>query len=409
MRRRTLVQALATGTLLLAACSEQREPLGPNGLPETRSVPTAIQGQVQDPNILARAVPGFGGFYLDADGTPVVYLKNAAELKNVAAALTPYLREQGLSPSQLRVSPARFEWQQLAGWQTAASRDLLGQRGAVFVDADESSNRVVIGVERGSAARFRGLLGRLGTPSGAVVVQEVERFDFAATLRDKVRPVVGGLQINFPGFLCTLGFNARRGTQNSFITNSHCTKTQGGVQSTPYWQALQGTTTKIGTEVSDPVYFTNSNGCPAGFKCRFSDAARAAYLSGTPFALGRIAKTTAVNTNSITINGFFTVTAEGAAAVGQVVSKVGRTTGWSRGRVTNSCVNVGVSGSNIGLLCQNIVSARVGAGDSGSPVFKGTGNVVLVGLLWGVNSTNTQFVYSSLANVERELGSLVTF
>jgi hypothetical protein len=55
------------------------------------------------------------------------------------------------------------------------------------------------------------------------------------------------------------------------------------------------------------------------------------------------------------------------------------------------------------------VSAGVGGGDSGSPVFMGTNNVTLVGILWGGNSSGTQFVFSPIANIEQELGSLVTF
>jgi hypothetical protein len=44
--------------------------------------------------------------------------------------------------------------------------------------------------------------------------------------------------------------------------------------------------------------------------------------------------------------------------------------------VTNTCVNTGVSGSSIVLLCQTFMSAGVGAGDSGSDVFQ-----ILSGLL----------------------------
>jgi hypothetical protein len=83
---------------------------------------------------------------------------------------------------------------------------------------------------------------------------------------------------------------------------------------------------------------------------------------------------------------------------------VGRTTGWTQGKVTNTCVNVGVSGTTIVQLCQNLVSARLGAGDSGSPVFKGSTNVTLSGILWGGNSSGTQYVYSPISNIEKELG-----
>jgi hypothetical protein len=165
---------------------------------------------------------------------------------------------------------------------------------------------------------------------------------------------------------------------------------------------------RIGTEVHDPAYFRRQSGCPSGRRCRFSDASRAAYAPGIPFTLGTLAKTTGANNNSITINGSFTITGEGGAAVGQTVNKVGRTTGWTQGLVTNSCVNTGVSGSNIVQLCQTFVSARVGGGDSGSPVFRGTTSVTLVGILWGGNSSGSQFVYSPIGNIEQELGALTT-
>jgi hypothetical protein len=405
------LQAFLAGVLLLAAaCSDQNEPAGPTPPPESPSFQPTIQGTTDDPISLARGIPGFGGFYIDDRGSPIVYLKNAAERGNAARALAPFLRAHGLAASQLRVLPARYEWAQLERWFALASTEVLAVAGGVFVDADEASNKVRIGVERGAAARIRGIAARLGIPEAAVEVQETEPIRFAATLRSKVRPVVGGLQINFPGFLCTLGFNATRSGQRSFITNSHCTTTQGGTEGTPYWQPTQTLApTRIGTEVSDPVYFRNTNGCPGGRRCRFSDASRAAYASGITFTLGRIAKTTGPNNSSVTISGSFSVTAEGSASAGQTVNKVGRTTGWTQGRVTNTCVNVLVSGTNFVQLCQNLVSARVGAGDSGSPVFKGSTNVTLAGILWGGSSSGTQFVYSPISNIEKELGALTTF
>ena len=414
MNGRRFFQAFTAGALLLAgACSDQNEPVAPTQ-PESPSFQPAIQGATDDPVSLARAVPGFGGFYLDDRGIPVVYLKNAAERGNAERALAPFLRAQGLAASQLRVIPARYDWAQLERWSAQASTGVLGVPGGVFVDADEASNRVTIGVERGASARIRGVVARLGIPQEAVVVQETEPIRLAATLRGKVRPAVGGLQINFPGFLCTLGFNAVRNGQRSFITASHCTNHQGGVEATPYYQPLQTTApAKIATEVSDPGYSPNKTGCPVGFRCRFSDAARAAYTSTTTSSLGKIAKTTGPNNGSVTINGNFSITAEGSASVGQTIGKVGRTSGWTTGKVTNRCVNIQVTGTDIVQLCQNLVSARVRAGDSGGPVFKGSSNVTLVGILWGCdcnqNGVGTLYAYSPMSNIERELGALTTF
>ena len=98
--------------------------------------------------------------------------------------------------------------------------------------------------------------------------------------------------------------------------------------------------------------------------------------------------------------------------MGATVNKVGRTTGWTAGQVTATCVDVLVLGSLNADLCQDVVSAGVGAGDSGSAVFAITsGNdVQLRGILWGGNLDGTSFVYSPIANIERadELGPIST-
>jgi hypothetical protein len=370
-----------------------------------------------DPISLARAVPGFGGFYLDG-GTPVVYLKSAGQRGNVERALAPFFRAEGLAASQLRILPAKYDWAQLERWFTQASTAVLAEAGGIFVDADESTNRVLIGVERGAAARVRGIVARLGIPDAAVVIQETTPIHFMATLRSRVRPVVGGLQINFTQYLCTLGFNALRNSRRSFITASHCTNVTGGTEGTIYYQPTKTLApAAIGTEVSDPGYFQNSNGCPIRTRCRFSDASRAAYASGITSSLGKIARTAGPNissdpnSNPKTITGSFTITAEGSASVGQTVNKVGRTTGWTRGKVTNTCVNTTVGFTGTLLLCQTIVFAGAGPGDSGAPVFKGSTNVILAGLLWGGGTTSSGpfYAYSPISNIERELGLLTTF
>jgi hypothetical protein len=231
MRPSTTLQTIAvTAACLAVACSDQNEPSVPTDQPDPLSQ-SVQQEPADNPNALGRAVRGFGGFFLDTQGTPTVYLKNASERGNVERALAPLLPRAGPqrdgdsgAPRRLRLDPARA-------------------------------------------------LVRAGLGGGA-------------------RPVRRGLR--------------------------------------------------------------------------------------------------------------------GRAAVGQTVNKVGRTTGWTQGLVTNTCVNTGVSGSNIVQLCQTFVSAGVGGGDSGSPVFRGTSSVTLVGILWGGNSSGTQFVYSPIANIEQELGALTT-
>ena len=80
-----------------------------------------------------------------------------------------------------------------------------------------------------------------------------------------------------------------------------------------------------------------------------------------------------------------------------------------QGQITNVGVNTNVSGSNITQLSQTFVSAGVGGGDSGSPVFSLAGsNATLRGILWGGLSNGRSFVFSPLGNIEGVLGNIIT-
>jgi hypothetical protein len=286
--------------------------------------------------------------------------------------------------------------------------------GVVFTDADEMSGRLVVGVlDRDVEGLVRARLSMLGVASQSVDVVETEPILQVATLRDKVRPIVGGLQIRYSWSLCSLGFNAWRGTTLGYVTASHCSKRQGRVDGTKYYQPLNQVADEfIGTEVADPAFFRKSP-CPRGRKCRYSDSNFSDGDDAVSFTLGGIARTSGPNNGSLEIVGEFKLTAEGPAAVGNTANKVGRTTGWTQGTVTRTCVNTSVSGTNIVLLCQDFVENNVKiveGGDSGSPVFRleSDSGVTLLGNLWGGTSSGTLFVYSPIANIENELGALTT-
>jgi hypothetical protein len=312
-----------------------------------------------------------------------------------------------LSPSLSRAEAA----QQAAQAFDRASAEVLALPGTVFADYDERIGRLVFGVENASAIPgVRTALSRLGLASATYEITVTEPIVHMATLRDQWRPTRGGIQIHFGQFLCTMGFNAVDGSEVSFITNSHCTNTQGGVEGTQYYQPTSSVNgTVIATEVEDPTYF-RGGACPRNKKCRYSDASRARYGNSANSQLGVIAQTSGPNNGDLTVTGTFSVGGKGSAAVGTTVNKVGRTTGWTQAPVTRTCVNTSVSGSNIMQLCQNFVEKAgtqlVAGGDSGSPVFAGTSTVTLVGILWGGNSSGSLFVYSPINQVEQELGTL---
>jgi hypothetical protein len=298
------------------------------------------------------------------------------------------------------------------------SPEVMSLPGTVFADNDEVAGKVVFGVEHAAAANgVRQALARLGVDEADYAIELTKPIVMAATLRDDFASKQGGIQIHWSRYVCTLGFNATTtvGAQRSFITNSHCTATQGGTEGTVYYQPSSNVDpVVIATEVHDPTYFKGGI-CPKGKKCRYSDASRALYSANTPSSPGVIAKTTGVNNLSLTVNGSFSINGADTRTnfpVGTVVQKVGRTTGWTRGEVTRTCTNTSVSGSTVFLLCQTFVSDPggaqvVGSGDSGSAVFgTGTGSVTLYGILWGGSSDNRSFVFSPFKQITQELGGL---
>jgi hypothetical protein len=163
----------------------------------------------------------------------------------------------------------------------------------------------------------------------------------------------------------------------------------------------------------DPAYKTTLAGCPSDRRCRRSDASFAKYINATKSTLGTIARTASTTSSDLTIVGGWTITSNATSSsftIGETVNKVGRTTGWSRGKVVATCATVNVSGSTVTQICQTIVNAKVGAGDSGSDVFKVTSgtNVKLDGVLWGATTDGKTFVFSPLVNITGELGGLTT-
>ena len=263
--------------------------------------PSLRQGPGDNPNALARGIRGFGGFFFDAQGHAHSLFEERGGTEQYGARARPVLprarpepgRGTG-APRRFRLDPARALVRAGVGRDTRpVRRGLRGRGRSVQPGSDRRRARGDRSdpQPRRSAGDSRRCRHRRGDRADRV------RCDTS----DRVRPVVGGLQINFPGFLCTLGFNAVRSGQNSFITNSHCTNTQGGTESTPYWQPLETVDpARIGDRGSRPSIFPSADGCPNGRRCRFSDASRAAYAPGIPFTLGTLAKTSGANNGSIT-------------------------------------------------------------------------------------------------------------
>lgn len=364
-------------------------------------------------------VPGFAGFYLRGDGTPVVRLTSPAQRGAAQRYLAQHLAEarrgrRANAPAQPIFLSAAYDFAQLKEWSELL-HPLLATRSDVYlIDVDEVENRVLLGVaDAHAAAGVRAEAARMGIPTAAVGVQVQPKPELRATVRDRFTTVVGGIQIAFSGYLCTMGFNAFQLStlKNIYVTNSHCTGTQYAPDGIAIFQNTNTFGNQIGNEVADRGLY----GCVPGiFSCRQSDAAYISNNGTRTVGRGGIART-AWNTGGpggLTVTGEYDIIGRytGTLPVGSYLDKTGRTSGSTYGQVTNSCVTIG------SLRCQDISRVWSEGGDSGSPVYvyiggSGTAenDVRLHGVMWGGPGSDYTTTYSSrLAGIEADLGGLAS-
>lgn len=292
-----------------------------------------------------------------------------------------------------------------------------------MVDLDEKANRIVIGVADLALSNPLIILAlnKIGVPSKAISYVQSEQVQLLShTLKDPFRPVIAGVKIsNSRGGSCSIGFNSYRGPVRGFVTASHCTDRVGFYDGGNIYQPLSPNN-KIGNELVDPVFISGGWFCPNGYLCRWSDSAFVSYDNGTSSSLGAIAQPASASLNINHSNPKFNIVGEATwPLVGDTLHKVGIATGWTAGRVSRTCVNynfnvVTTPPARRMLLCQNRVDAITGIrisapGDSGSPVFvraTGSNNALLSGIAWGSGSGGSYFVFSAMASIQSELGTL---
>ncbi|HET6231104.1 MAG TPA: hypothetical protein VFE05_13605 [Longimicrobiaceae bacterium] len=432
MRYKAAIPATFLAVLFTAACDSAESPAGPDrsasavigAIPkELGQNPVVNQGQSQAPNQddeFARAaraeVPGFAGYYLDANGTPVVRLVNQAQRAAAQRYLAPQLAKAGRghnarAAKQAVFVPATYDFAQLHEWSERLV-PVLQHQGVYLIDADEVGNRVLVGVgDESAAAAVRARAALLGIPQGALALQMQAAPRSRATVRDRFTTVVGGIQIAFGNFLCTQGFNAKRVSTgaNIFVTNSHCTTTQYVSDGVAIYQNTVAAGNQVGNEVADRGMWACAG---AGTSCRQADAVFISHNGTRTIGQGGIIRTN-WNTGAaggITTIGEFDIIGRytGSLPVGSYLDKTGRTSGSTYGVVTNSCVTIGV------LRCQDISKVWSEGGDSGSPVYVYIGgagalenDVQIHGVMWGGPGSDFTTTYSSrLSGIEADLGAL---
>ena len=241
------------------------------------------------------------------------------------------------------------------------------------------------------------------------------------SVTSKWRPVPGGVLIEYARALgiarCTLGFNAQRGGRTDtlyFLTASHCSDIEGSVENEVYYQNSSSAGLRIGVEILDPPFYGSSiyPECPATKTCRYVDVLLARYDDTSWGTLGQIARTVDSASGqyaSLDVNPagrVFNVTAERRVSVqGELLHKVGITTGWTYGLVLDTCKDWNASSSQV-ILCQSTFGGGGDPGDSGAPIFAHTSDnsVRIHGIVFAQSGPDTYF--STLAYIEEAFGNL---
>lgn len=246
------------------------------------------------------------GSYVDANGTLVVNVKDA----NAAGTV----RAKGAAVRVVKRSTA-----DLAAIESAV-RSTIGTE-FVSIGSDPVSNSVTVVVPAADVADTKATL------QGIDGVQVKGTKAKVATQAN----VYGGQQIEFSGYVCSLGFNARRGSAPVFVTAGHCGE---GYQTFKKGGVTLGSTQAYSFPGNDYAYSTlTSSWTGVGAVDLYNGSARAVKGSSN-------------------------------AAVGTAVCKSGRTTRWTCGYVKakNQQVNYG-SGDIVSGLTQ--ANACTEGGDSG--------------------------------------------
>lgn len=410
---------------------------------------------------------GLGGFHFTGDGAGLVVTmkprpgngnnrpdKVQRQLLREMGRLTGASHLMGpVEAAHVTLAEGAYDFVEIQAWR----QQILAGGLPPFVtllDNDETRNRLVLGVDPGTAtADAVSLLNRAGVPHEAVLIEEIEEPILAASPSSILSSYssnsttastgrVGGIKIETSitsGFVntCTIGFNVVNGStgERGFLTASHCTQSSGigGVNNRRFWQPTYQSSGLgyIATERVDPApYLTNrtDSNCPSGATCRVSDAAFIRYenQSSSYATLGAIARTTAISTTSsvnFTVNQSnpeFIVTSETAfPAAGQLVNKVGARSGWTTATVgSRSCATGRSQGTY--LTCTYVANTTFGnaatdEGDSGAPVFitggtlpNGRTAVSAAGLVYAVDAARQGFYFNPIYAVQYDLGDYQT-
>ena len=415
-------------------------------------------------NAISDAHPGFKGLVGSSDGTGVLIIMGKSTFTNEAS--TPNKDEQSdiivevsrlLDIDQSSLSIASTDRLLSFGDSSSGSseseipdfnvlytlkskiRPALFNSGYVTsLDIDESIGSITIGVKSSrflneaitlvseSERRFVNVI--VDTPVSLGIMDGVQANNSSSgslpilSLRSGTfRPLLPGSHVKF--YLgnniksCTQGPSVRRADgAYGFLVNSHCTTEFYRMEGIPFYQPTAGAS-PIGLETEEQKR-QSCIGCPKGF---YADVAFVRSTNGIQLKGNVAAAEGCENRDSDCLgnsSGHDVSSSSTYLSLDTIVSKVGRSTGNTTGRIYRTCKDHVVqlagytedSQRDVQLLCQNTVRYSSDTyshlplfenGDSGSPVYTfgfPLQTVSIAGIAWGFSGLN-DFIYSPWENI----------
>src|SRR5438132_13016536 len=174
---------------------------------------------------VATSVPGFGGMYLDGN-TLKGYLTDPTQRVMAEHAIGAVFGAARIPAGGVQTLKGTYGFHQLHTWYNHLGA-VFNIQGVVYTDIDEKANRLTVAVEnQGLVASVQTEVSTAGVPQDAVNIVMADPIYTQVTLQDQVRPIQGGLQIQFSDFLCSSSYNAVRGEDACFVNQSHCNDMQ---------------------------------------------------------------------------------------------------------------------------------------------------------------------------------------
>lgn len=403
-------------------------------------------------------VPSIGGFYYDSERERMVIIGTDQTHRDraIAAANKHHMEPARLAApgSKFAESPVEFElgeysFSTLVGWHTLLAPFLISEVPEfVSIGANERLNRVEITIDRESGrSKVAAVLKANGVPSEAVRLRQRPRPHFdvgypdgttylTATagvredghLQQASTNMGAGLQIErSDGVRCSLGFTARiphsgGGATWGYLTAAHCNPPIGsGSTGAEMYQPVSGA--KNFGWVWRNRRYNYSPPCQDGGtetdRCTRADALMIATHKYVEIEK-RLALSPSRGDNTpgiyLTYDWHPNIADYSAPAIGQNVWKTGRTSGTTRGQITETYETIGICElprnpcpSSLWVVIEGAArtqGASSGGGDSGGPTYQiefapnGVNWIVPLGIHFAGSGTHYNGNGACIANCE---------